>query len=83
MGREYASWRNARGASSPWRKVRTVRGRLSGSISTADLQVDEDGRIRHVEEPRRDPTAIFDVVQQGATVTFSRKVSAKFSIGAV
>jgi hypothetical protein len=54
-------------------ELRTIDGRLRGSISTGDLQVDEKGDIRHVEHPRSDPTAIFDVVQQGATVTFSRK----------
>ena len=54
-------------------ELRILRGTLTGSISTGDLQVDEQGDIREVGEAPRNPSPIFDVAYQSATVAFSRK----------
>jgi hypothetical protein len=54
-------------------ELRVVSGALTGSLSTGELQVDEQGGIRQVGEAPRSPLPIFDVTHQSATVTFSRK----------
>lgn len=54
-------------------EFRSVRGSLTGTLATGDIEVDDQGRLRRVAEPRRDPTPIFDVTQRRSTVTFSRK----------
>lgn len=56
-------------------ELRIASAALTGSISTGDLEVDEQGGIRKVEEAPRNPSPIFDVTRQSDTVTFSRKDS--------
>src|SRR4051812_19424651 len=47
-------------------------GSLSGTLSVADMQVDDQGAVQSVG-PLPDATPIFDVSQKASTVTFSRK----------
>ena len=54
-------------------ELRSEDGRLRGTLAISDLQVDDQGGVRSVGELPRDATPIFDVSQQGSTVTFSRK----------
>ena len=54
-------------------ELRAERGTLGGTMSNGNIEVDEKGNLRAVTAAAGDPKAIFDVVQQGATVTFSRK----------
>jgi hypothetical protein len=46
---------------------------LAGTINGGDIQVDDHGDLRHVGDLRADARPIFDVRQQGSTVTFSAK----------
>jgi hypothetical protein len=54
-------------------EIRAERGTLGGSMSAGNIEVDEQGGLRRVTAAPGDPSPIFDVVQQGSTVTFSRK----------
>lgn len=54
-------------------ELQSVRGSLTGSLSTGDIEVDNRGDLRRVGEPRREPTPIFNVKLRQSTVTFSRK----------
>jgi len=54
-------------------ELRTVEGRLGGTLVMGDIEVDKNGDIRQVKAPSRDPVVLFDVVQQGARVTFAWK----------
>ena len=54
-------------------ELRTVDGSLTGSISTGDIQVDDQGDLRQVGEPPDHPTPIFDVAPKSSSVTFARK----------
>jgi hypothetical protein len=54
-------------------ELRAGGGMLGGSMSTGNIEVDRQGDLRAVTAVSGDPKPIFDVVRQGATVTFSRK----------
>ena len=54
-------------------ELRAERGTLGGTMSTGNIEVDEKGDLRQVTAAPGDPKPIFDAVQKGATVTFSRK----------
>jgi hypothetical protein len=54
-------------------EFRSVGDNLTGSITLGDIEVDDQGGLRRVAAPRRDPTPIFDVTQRRSTVTFSQK----------
>jgi hypothetical protein len=54
-------------------ELHTEGATLAGSINGGDIQVDDHGDLRQVGDLRTDARPIFDVKQQGATVTFSAK----------
>jgi hypothetical protein len=54
-------------------ELHSAAGKLSGTLAVFDIQVDDQGGVRSVGELPHDAIPIFDVSQQGSTVTFSRK----------
>ena len=54
-------------------ELRAERGTTGGAMSTGNIELDEQGNLRRVTAAPGTLTPIFDVVQEGATVTFSRK----------
>ena len=48
-------------------------GRLGGTMSAGNVEVDKQGELSRVSAAPGDPKPIFDVVQQGSMVTFARK----------
>ncbi len=54
-------------------ELRTVNGALTGGISLGNIEVNEDGTLRHVEPAPKELSPIFDVRQRGALIVFSRK----------
>ena len=54
-------------------ELRTVNGALKGGISLGNIEVNEDGTLRHVEPAPKELSPIFDVRQRGAVIVFSRK----------
>ena len=54
-------------------ELRTVNGALTGGISLGNIEMKEDGTLRHVEPAPKELSPIFDVRQQGASISFARK----------
>jgi hypothetical protein len=56
-------------------ELTTAGGKIAGGLSLGDIEVDEKGALRKVGEMPPTLRPIFDVVQKGSTLTFSRKDS--------
>ena len=56
-------------------ELKTAGGTLAGGLSIGDIEVDDKGALRKVGEMPPKLTPIFDVLQKGSTLTFSRKDS--------
>ena len=56
-------------------ELTTTGGTIAGGLSIGDVEVDDKGALRKVGEMPAKLTPLFDVVQKGSTVTFSRKDS--------
>jgi hypothetical protein len=54
-------------------ELKTVEGTVAGSMSLGDIEVNEQGGLRRVAEPRHGPSPIFDATESASTVTFSVK----------
>jgi len=54
-------------------ELRTTGDSLTGEISIGNIQVDDQGGLREVDEAPAHATLIFDVVQKASAVTFARK----------
>jgi hypothetical protein len=56
-------------------ELKTAGGTIAGGLSIGDVEVDKQGALRKVGEMPAKLTPIFDVIQKGSTLTFSRKDS--------
>jgi len=54
-------------------ELRTANGQLTGGLSLGNIEMHEDGRLRHVEPAPKQLSPILNVRQQGSVVSFSRK----------
>jgi hypothetical protein len=54
-------------------ELREAAGAIMGTMSIGDIEVDKQGAVNKAAPAPREPKPIFDVVQRGSTVTFSRK----------
>lgn len=54
-------------------ELKTDNGTITGGMAVGNFELDGQGALRRVDESPRDLTPIFDVTQQAASVTFSRK----------
>ena len=51
----------------------SANGTVTGLIGLGDVEVDKQGALSRVSEPKRKPTPIFDVSQTGSTLRFAVK----------
>ena len=54
-------------------ELRTTNGAVTGGISLGNIEMKEDGTLRHVEPAPKELSPIFDVRQKGDAISFSRK----------
>ena len=54
-------------------ELESANGTVTGLISLGDIEVDKQGALSRVSEPKRKPTPIFDVSQTGSTLRFAVK----------
>ena len=54
-------------------ELESANGTVTGLISLGDVEVDKQGALARVSEPKRKPTPIFDVLQTGSTLRFAVK----------
>ena len=54
-------------------ELESANGTVTGLISLGDVEVDKQGALARVSEPKRKPTPIFDVSQTGSTLRFAVK----------
>ena len=54
-------------------ELRTVNGTVTGGICLGNIEWNKDGSLRHAEPAPKELSPIFDIRQQGAAISFSRK----------
>jgi hypothetical protein len=54
-------------------ELRSVSGAVTGGITLGNIELNKDGTLRHAEPAPKELSPIFDVRQQGAAISFSRK----------
>lgn len=54
-------------------ELESANGTVTGLIGLGDVEVDKQGALARVSEPKRKPTPIFDVSQTGSTLRFAVK----------
>lgn len=54
-------------------ELRTVNGALTGGISLGNIEMNEDGTLRHVDPAPKELSPIFDVRERGTAISFARK----------